>query len=100
MTDFATDRALLNPKFDGYKLSPIDEKDHVQAFLLPKPATQATVSGQEHISFNEVRSRVRHNHLYTGVEPGHSVYINSEGGVVLIIVDPVRTFFTHKIART
>jgi hypothetical protein len=84
-------RALLNPKFEGYRLDPVPEADAVARFPLPRTATQATVSGRALLSFEEVQSRVRHNHLAVGSggPGGRALYVDAEMGVVLVTLDPV-----------
>jgi hypothetical protein len=85
-------RSLLNPKFDGYKLDPISSEDNLVRHVLPYQATQATLSGQHHFSFQEAQSRIRYNHL--GVSPNgeHVVYIDADLRVILVRLDHVRPF--------
>ncbi|KAH9080555.1 hypothetical protein EDB83DRAFT_2503584 [Lactarius deliciosus] len=81
------DRSLLNPKFDGYKLDPISSEDAVSRYALQHEATQASVSGRHHFSFQEVQSRIRHDHL--SVSPGaeQAVYIDENLRVISIRLD-------------
>ena len=84
-----TDRSLLNPKFEGYKLDPVSESDCVYKYRLPSPGvTQSTVSPARQLSFPEVQSRIRHNHLATGYD-GRLAYIDKDGGVILTVLDGV-----------
>ncbi|KAH9002569.1 hypothetical protein EDB86DRAFT_3063150 [Lactarius hatsudake] len=81
------DRSLLNPKFDGYKLDPISSEDAVSRYALQHKATQASVSGRHHFSFQEAQSRIRHDHL--SVSPGaeQAVYIDENLRVISIRLD-------------
>jgi hypothetical protein len=83
-------RSLLNPKFDGYKLDPISSEDTVARHVLPYKATQASVSGRHHFSFQEAQSRVRHNHLDVSPKGEHAVYIDADLRVILVRLDHVR----------
>ncbi|KAI0251999.1 hypothetical protein BJV78DRAFT_1275098 [Lactifluus subvellereus] len=80
-------RSLLNPKFDGYKLDPISSEDTVARHVLPHKATQASVSGRHHFSFQEAQSRIRHNHLCVSPEGEHTVYIDTDLRVILVRLD-------------
>jgi hypothetical protein len=95
---FEADRALLNPKFEGYKLDPLEQDSHVFAFPLDRRVSQtaAAVSkskdkgkgraygyGQVHLGFEEMRSRIRHNHLYPGLG-GQACWFDEDGGVNLV----------------
>ncbi|KAG6830130.1 hypothetical protein H0H87_009028 [Tephrocybe sp. NHM501043] len=68
MDTFQPNRALLNPKFEGYKLDPVSQEEIVVRFPLQFKPTQATVSGKSPLSFQEVQSRITHNHLATCAE--------------------------------
>jgi hypothetical protein len=82
------DRALLNPAFEAYKLDSLEEDEVVSRHTLPHVLSQAALSGRTHVSFAEVQSRIRHNHL--AVSPtGRAVYIDAELGVCAIDVDDV-----------
>lgn len=84
------DRSLLNPKFDGYKLDPISSEDAVSRYALQHKATQASVSGRHHFSFQEAQSRIRHNHLSVSPDAEQAVYIDENLGVISIQLDHVR----------
>ncbi|KAF8582139.1 hypothetical protein K439DRAFT_1283768, partial [Ramaria rubella] len=73
-------RTLLNNNFEGYKLSftPSPELQHI---VLPERATQSRF-GINARGFQEVASRVRHNHLAVG--EGAAIYIAERGDVVLV----------------
>ncbi|KAI9465504.1 hypothetical protein BJY52DRAFT_1424569 [Lactarius psammicola] len=81
------DRSLLNPKFDGYKLDPISSEDAVSRYVLQHRATQASVSGRHHFSFQEAQSRIRHNHLSVSADAEQAVYIDENLRVILIRLD-------------
>jgi hypothetical protein len=84
------DRSLLNPKFDGYKLDPISSEDTVSRYALQHKATQASVSGRHHFSFQEAQSRIRHNHLNVSPDAEQAVYIDENLRVISIRLDHVR----------
>ncbi|TFK52533.1 hypothetical protein OE88DRAFT_1412631 [Heliocybe sulcata] len=88
MSSFVTDRTLLNPKFEGYRLHALTQESHILRTRLPsdhKP-TQAAVSGRTFLSFQEVQSRINHNHL--AVRDDRAVYVDAESNVVLVELDP------------
>ncbi|KAF9104062.1 hypothetical protein BGX27_010259 [Mortierella sp. AM989] len=62
------DRALLNPKFEGYKLSFLEEsRQHFVPVGTPGPGVvvpKLPISAK--LSYRQVQSRIRHNHLYPG----------------------------------
>lgn len=90
---FQPKRQLLNPKFDGYKLSPISEADAVASFQLPGSGiSQSTVSPQSHLCFPEVQSRIHHNHLAIAQEEKSVCYIDKDGQVILITLDEVCSY--------
>ncbi|KAH7089390.1 hypothetical protein BKA62DRAFT_790099 [Auriculariales sp. MPI-PUGE-AT-0066] len=81
------------PKFEGYKLQALDQSELVAQYHLPVPSSQATVSGRSLLSFQEVSSRIKHNHLAIG-HGNAAAYIDAQGGVHTITVydeteDPV-----------
>ncbi|KZW01581.1 hypothetical protein EXIGLDRAFT_638342 [Exidia glandulosa HHB12029] len=80
-------RALLNPKFEGYKLEALDQSELVYQYHLPVPATQATVSGRSLLSFQEIADRIKHNHLAVSQNHRYAVYIDAQNGVNLVTVD-------------
>ncbi|KAG8817459.1 hypothetical protein FRC19_011324 [Serendipita sp. 401] len=87
-------RELLNSKFDGYKLAPIPENNAVKMTPLPRSGlSQATVSASSHLYFQEVQSRVRHNHLAVGLisspqSPSATLgYVDKEGAFTLVLID-------------
>ena len=86
-------RQLLNPKFDGYKLSPVSEADAVASFQLPGLGiSQSTVSPQSHLLFPEVQSRIRHNHLAVAQNEKSVCYIDKDGQVIVVTLDEVCSY--------
>jgi hypothetical protein len=94
---FNVKRSLLNPKFDGYKLSSISDRDCVSTVSLPAQGlSQSTVSVKSHLYFQEVQSRVRHNHLAVAIDSAVSspiatfAYIDKEMVFTSVLIDQVR----------
>ncbi|OBZ69000.1 NudC domain-containing protein 1 [Grifola frondosa] len=86
MSTFAPNRALLNPKFDGYKLAPLTHDQVASHYPLQYKISQTNVSGRAPLSFKEVQSRVFHNHLAVS----HRVaYVDAELRVIAIDIDKV-----------
>ncbi|KAF8517427.1 hypothetical protein BU17DRAFT_49856 [Hysterangium stoloniferum] len=83
MTKFTPNRSLLDPRFEGYKLS-FTPSPALQYVLLPKHASQSRV-GVSSLGFQQVASRVRHNHLAVG--DGNAMYVADDGSVVLVTID-------------
>ena len=88
MATFEPDKALLNAKFEGYKLDAIDQDTVLSRFRLEHPLTQSSAAGKSPLTFQEVQSRIRHNHLAVSPD-GSAVYIDSELRVVRIAVNDV-----------
>ncbi|KAK7056796.1 hypothetical protein VNI00_002513 [Paramarasmius palmivorus] len=86
MDVFVANRKLLNPKFEGYKLDPIDQEKAISRFQLPRKVSQSTAPTRSLLSFQEVQSRISHNHLH--ISPNGAVYIDEENNVVLTSVAP------------
>jgi hypothetical protein len=86
---FATDRTLVNPKFEGYKLDAVDQDDCVARHSLQYIATQSTVSTNSPLSFQEVQSRITHNHISVAPDDPRAVYIDAQYRVILIELHPV-----------
>lgn len=84
MSSFTPNHALLNPKFEGYKLEVISQEDAVMRFGLEYRPTQVANSGQSPLSFKEVQSRITHNHLAMANDGGRCLYIDSEHRVILV----------------
>ncbi|EJC98110.1 uncharacterized protein FOMMEDRAFT_114955 [Fomitiporia mediterranea MF3/22] len=90
MACFPTNRSLLNPKFEGYKLSPLAQDEHITRFPLTAYPTQANVSGRSRtpLSFEEVQSRITHNHLTISRDSSESVYVDDDLNVIRIVLNP------------
>ncbi|KAG9120405.1 hypothetical protein FRC07_004118 [Ceratobasidium sp. 392] len=85
---FSHKPSLLNSKFDGYKLKILEQSDCIRAYPLPPPGvTQAAVSGRRIVPFTEVSARIKHNHLRAGLGEDELVYVDQNGGVVLVKID-------------
>ncbi|KAF5315156.1 hypothetical protein D9619_007212 [Psilocybe cf. subviscida] len=84
MQSFPTKRTLLNPKFDGYRLDPIPQDRAVSRFNLSRKPTQSTTSGKTPLSFQEMRSRITHNHLTVDAESGNAIYVDEDFNVCLL----------------
>lgn len=82
--DFKINRRVLNPKFEGYKLDPIRQEDAVSRFKLTRKPTQATTSTRLPLTFEEMRSRIGHNHLAVEGDTGLLLYVDSQFTVCLI----------------
>ncbi|KAJ7288354.1 hypothetical protein C8J57DRAFT_513708 [Mycena rebaudengoi] len=81
---FTTNRSLVNPKFEGYKLDPISQETAVARHNLQYVLTQATVSTNSPLSFEEVQSRITHNHLSVAPQGTRAVYIDAQYRVILV----------------
>ncbi|KAF9354715.1 hypothetical protein BGX26_007455 [Mortierella sp. AD094] len=62
------DRALLNPKFEGYKLFVLEEsRQHFVPVGTPGPGVVVPkLPTSAKLSYRQVQSRIRHNHLHPG----------------------------------
>ena len=78
---FTPNRSLINPKFDGYKLDPVKQDEIILKFPLPHKLSQVAPSSKSPLSFPEVQSRIRHNHLCIG-PTGKAVYVDSDLKVI------------------
>ncbi len=92
---FSTKRELVNAKFEGYKLDPLEQQNHVLAFDIDRRVSQAAVAlaasssssrARTHLHFEEVRSRIRHNHLYPGLAR-QALYFDEDSGVNIVRLD-------------
>lgn len=84
---FRVDRSLLNPKFEGYKLSILPQEEAVSQFPLVNRPTQVATSGKVPLAFQEVQSRITHNHLVVHNGSGRAVYIDAEYSIILVELD-------------
>lgn len=89
MSYFHPNRALLNPKFEGYKLSPLDQEQVVSHHALQYKPSQTNVSGRSHVTFQEVQSRISHNHLAVSSQNGRLIYFDEEQRVISVGLDKV-----------
>jgi hypothetical protein len=81
---FHLDKSLSNPKFEGYKLHIIPQEDAVLQLPIANRLTQAATSGRVLLTFQEVQSRITHNHLAVHSESGRAVYIDADYNVTLV----------------
>lgn len=97
MTTFDRNRDLLNPKFESYKLLPLTQEEHVYRHLLTYRPTQANVSGRSRtpLSFEEVQSRIRHNHLSVAQDGQSALYVDENFNIVRVSVTQVRIANRH-----
>jgi hypothetical protein len=86
---FTVNRSILNPKFEGYKLDHLAPEDAVSRYKLQYQPTPSMLSGRAPISYQEMRSRITHNHLTLAGNSGRALYIDSALKVVLVDVDMV-----------
>ncbi|KAF8895378.1 hypothetical protein BD779DRAFT_1466807 [Infundibulicybe gibba] len=91
MEYFTPDRNLLNPKFEGYRLDLISQEDAVTRYPLEHQLSQATASGRTPLSFQEVQSRITHNHISIAPDSARAVYVDSEYRVILINLSDLDT---------
>ena len=84
MEIFPVKKSFLNPKFDGYKLELIPQDQAVSRYKLSRKPTQATASGKAPLSFQEMRSRISHNHLTVDSDTGNAVYVDENFNVCLV----------------
>ena len=93
---FEPNKSLLNPKFEGYKLDAIDQDQVLTRFKLEHPLSQSSAAGRSPLSFQEVQSRIRHNHLVVGPD-GRAVYVDAEMRVVSMTWDEVSVWIHGKL---
>ncbi len=84
-------RDLLNPKFESYKLSNLNES---QIFRCPLPAPgviQHTVAdGSKLMSFEEMQYRIKYNHISCISNTDEIFYVSKDGNIVVVDLDEVR----------
>ncbi|KAF9046723.1 hypothetical protein BJ165DRAFT_1473886 [Panaeolus papilionaceus] len=100
MDSFHVDRSLLNPKFDGYKLQPIPQEQAVLRFQLSNKPTQSTSSSKTPLSFQEMRSRITHNHLTVDPDSQRALYVDENYNVCLMdipVTGDTRTTPTFRV---
>jgi hypothetical protein len=82
-------RSLLNPKFEGYKLKLSSQDEAITHHDLDYKPSPHIISANHTLSFQEMQSRVTHNHLAVARDAGRALYISSDYKVVLIDIGPV-----------
>lgn len=90
MAEFSTKRSLLNPNFEGYKFAALDQESVATQYALEYKPTQAALSGRASLSFQEVQSRIRHNHLVVH-ESGRALYIDEVLRLIVVELEKVCT---------
>lgn len=88
MAPFGPKHSLLNPLFEGYRLDAINQGEVLACYPLAYTLNQSTVASRSPLSFQEVQSRIRHNHLVIGPY-GNAVYVDSGYKVVAVEIDKV-----------
>ena len=96
MTDFTPTRSLLNPKFEGYKLLLLDQAVVVHRYDLPYKTTQASSYGKVPLTFEEVQSRITHNHFVLSPVRGRGLYVDANHQVIVVDVGDVRQSFSSQ----
>ena len=95
---FIPDKDLLNPKFDGYKLSPINEEEYITRTSLPNGSDlRMSKSLSNHrLGYRDLQARVRLNHLAYGFsmttdqqQQGVAFYVDLEFQVMRLIYNKV-----------
>lgn len=90
MEPFIPNRSLLDPKFEGYQLDPtVNQEDTVIRYNLEYKPSQIATPGTAPLKFQEVQSRITHNHIAVAPQGGCAVYIDAEYRVISIDVDLV-----------
>ena len=90
--DFKPNRSLLNPKFEGYKFNPLPQDDLTRRYGLQYKPSQTSTSASrstQPMSFQEVQSRITHNHLTVRPDSALGVYVDVEHRVIGVTIDPV-----------
>ncbi|GAA5904787.1 uncharacterized protein JCM6883_003903 [Sporobolomyces salmoneus] len=84
---FPSNRSLLQPKFESYKLAlPSSSVSRSTSYPLPTPFETRALDDGVRLSFAEVQSRAKHNHLARG-KGGELVWIEKGGKVRAAKVD-------------
>lgn len=84
------DRTLFNPKFEGYKLSFLEEsRQHFVPVGAPGPGVVVPkLPPSAKLSYREVQSRIRHNHLHPGwnsFKPANGDSSSNREGLLFVI---------------
>lgn len=99
MPTFTPDRSLLNPKFEGYKFSPLEYDEVSTHHPLQYKLSQTNVSGRAPLSFQEVQSRVLHNHLAICSQSRRAAYVDAELRVIGVDLDEVSLYASTTYER-
>ncbi|GAA5962184.1 hypothetical protein JCM3765_003890 [Sporobolomyces pararoseus] len=87
---FPTDRTLLNPKFESYKLS-LPTSTTSTSFPLPNRFESTTSTSDDDNfsswSFSQIQDRARHNHLVTTRNAGELVWIERDLNIKAVRFD-------------
>ncbi|WRT66192.1 uncharacterized protein IL334_003145 [Kwoniella shivajii] len=85
---FPSDRSLLYPQFETYKLRPLDTETDLAVYPLPgSGATQSRFGySSNHLSFKEVRSRISWDHLSVG-QGARGVYVDKDWNVIGFVIN-------------
>ncbi|KAI8142198.1 hypothetical protein BJV82DRAFT_645005 [Fennellomyces sp. T-0311] len=87
---FAPDKQLLNAKFEGYKLTPLDEQERVTRVKLPNECDLKIhkILPNHRMGFRDLQARVRFNHLAYGFplsnNEGCAFYVDPEYQVIRV----------------
>ena len=99
--DFTLNHSLLNPKFEGYKFNPLSQDNLTRRYdLQHKPSQTSTSSSHstQPMSFQEVQSRITHNHLTVRPNSALGVYVDGERRVIGVTIDPVSALTPYSLA--
>jgi hypothetical protein len=96
---FHADKSLLNPKFEGYKLHIIPQENAVSQFPLVHRPSQATTSGKVPLTFQEVQSRITHNHLPIHSQSGRAAYVDADYNVILVELGEVSFKYCSRLSH-
>ncbi|KAF9646037.1 hypothetical protein BDM02DRAFT_3189162 [Thelephora ganbajun] len=89
--DFKLNRSLLNPKFEGYRFNPLHQDDLTRRYGLQYKPSQTNTSvahSTQPMSFQEVQSRITHNHLTIRPNSAFGAYVDSDHRVIRVNIDP------------
>ena len=101
---FIPDKNLLNPKFDGYKLSPTNEKECVTRTSLPNGSDlrMNKFMSNHRLGFRDLQARVRLNHLAYGFptsankqQQGVAFYVDLEFQVMSVFYNKVLFYILY-----
>ncbi|ORX92570.1 hypothetical protein K493DRAFT_338731 [Basidiobolus meristosporus CBS 931.73] len=76
-------RELLNPGFEGYKLSVFQEEERLKSCSLSNPVYTQKLARSTNISYSQLQVRSTFNHLFPFLGFG-LFYIDEQGGIVFI----------------